>query len=217
MWVVTTDGFYSVVQFDKRKGKKLKVPYRLKDTDPDSWLVVRARVRADLERLKIHDLYIEKTLIGDYGYRAILTREEWADYLLAATYEIDYDSHFKEEASRNRPGRHSIYMDVWSALNRLESESKWYAQYGGYGEYRYGERLTPKHTAGNEPVKSDRTSILHSDDPLDNPILDERGNPFDISGILCVTCGFSPDEGDKLDEDGVCGWCRPMVTIGKQE
>lgn len=101
MWLFLPDGFVSVVA----KG----------DTDA---LTMRARVHADLERLRAHFSMGPITASGgtDYQYRALISREDFADGLASFALDIDY-ANFKTEVER-RVGskRERTYHKVWSLL-----------------------------------------------------------------------------------------------------
>src|SRR3954453_14899081 len=106
MWILTPDGFYSIVQKHGETG-----------------LCVRARVRADLDRLR--DRYLPtltattETPGGDYRFRAWATHEEVAEAIAAITRDLHYDN-FKSEVARSDRQRARAYHDVWEALGRLQ-------------------------------------------------------------------------------------------------
>ena len=106
MWLITTDGFYSVVQ--KRGEERLSV---------------RARVGADLDRLRERYMpALSKTLEtpeGDYRYRAWISRDELAEGLARVARDVTY-SNFKDEVGRKDPERERAYHDVWEVLGRLQ-------------------------------------------------------------------------------------------------
>lgn len=104
MWLVTTFGFFSIVQ---KKGT--------------GHLTVRARVRSDLDRLR--ERYLP-TLTptyqkpgSDYLYRATVSHADFGAAMAKIVSEIQYDN-FKSEVDRvqGHP-RELVYTDVWSALN----------------------------------------------------------------------------------------------------
>lgn len=104
MWLVTTRGFYSVVEH----------------RDDEDKLLVRGRVKADLERLE--DLLpgirrrIIKDVQADYAWRAVVDRTEWQEVVYRLTLELDYPNFKDAVAARQGYRRASIYMRVWSAL-----------------------------------------------------------------------------------------------------
>lgn len=104
MWLLTTFGFFSVVQ---KRGTK--------------HLTVRARVRSDLDRLR--DLYVpgltatKVTPDNDYAYRATVGHADLANAMGKIVADITYDN-FKSEVDRvqGHP-RELVYAKVWSALD----------------------------------------------------------------------------------------------------
>jgi hypothetical protein len=108
MWLLTTQGFYSVVQHG----------------EDANFLLVRARVRSDLAALTrlIPNLEIFETPDADYRWRATVTRMQWQVALTALGREIDYDN-FKG-AVRERSGgeRAALYGRVWDLLMSLQRE-----------------------------------------------------------------------------------------------
>ena len=106
MWVLTTHGFFSAVE----------------NRDDPSQVMVRARVREDLESLCAQldgpePVYGQGT---DYPWRTFVSKEEWAQWLAGAAREIEYDN-FKNAVAREQGhARASVYGEVWGALKRLE-------------------------------------------------------------------------------------------------
>ncbi|CAN5155318.1 hypothetical protein BH24ACT23_BH24ACT23_10200 [soil metagenome] len=78
MWLVSTQGFYSVVRHRR---------------DPDK-LIVRSRVREDLEELReqIPALRVFSDDSADYRWRAVVTQAEWVAAVAQLATEIDYDN-----------------------------------------------------------------------------------------------------------------------------
>lgn len=105
MWVMTTKGFYSVVE------------------TKDGMAMVRTRDRADLEALVDATgtaAPILETSHADYPFRVIVTKEEWARFVYDEARAIDY-SNFKAAVTKRQGGlRHDVYMRVWSALHGIE-------------------------------------------------------------------------------------------------
>lgn len=111
MWVFFAKaGFFSVVQ----------------PVDSTGYLVVRARVRDDLVRLR--RLYVPRlgkivlTPTRDYGFRAQVTRAEFAAGLAKAVSEIDFSNFKNEVATQLGKDRAHVYAQVWSALLVLQRE-----------------------------------------------------------------------------------------------
>lgn len=104
MWIITKDGFISVVEWRHDPG----------------CVLVRARVREDLLTL-VQDFAIERNPEADYMYRTVVTREELAAWLAKRVDDVCYTSHAKEEMTTSDDGtrdmaRYDAYMDVWGAL-----------------------------------------------------------------------------------------------------
>lgn len=107
MWVFLRSGFYAVKAYDPQKGgQAFDEPY----------VVVRARVRRDLEELvDRHDLVteIQDLVHADYRYHAWIPRNEWARVLHDEALDVTY-TNFKSSVPDDR---HDIYLSVWSVLN----------------------------------------------------------------------------------------------------
>ena len=114
MWLITPIGFFSVVR---------------KSTDiPTKTLTVRARVREDLEALKVGLLpelgEIQESKTNDYRYRAVAPREAVARAMADLATSLDYANFKNEVARRQGTVRAALYHDVWSELYRLQSQPK---------------------------------------------------------------------------------------------
>lgn len=107
MWIFTKEGFFSVVQDDYCK---------------EDELMVRARVKGDLERLK-EKITTEPGIItlghADYLYRMPVLREDWASYLHGAAMELDY-SNVKGTICEKNKNRQIAYFGVWSSMTDLQ-------------------------------------------------------------------------------------------------
>ncbi len=102
MWIMLSDSFISVVALrDKPKG----------DT-----LLVRGRVRGDLERL-FPSVAVAETPDADYAFRTFLTRTELVHALSEAVGKLDYPN-FK--ASVRDPDRHDAYLECWEAMQEFQ-------------------------------------------------------------------------------------------------
>lgn len=107
MWIVTTNGFLSIVE----------------DRDDYRNLQVRARVAEDITEHFPRAKVI--TMDGaDYRYRAIIKRRVVASRLRRYVMEeLDYDSHFKDIAIKTSPknaDRSSAYYSTWTAMSRMQ-------------------------------------------------------------------------------------------------
>lgn len=114
MWLITEDGFVSVVAHRDR---------------PDH-LLVRARARDDIENLcQVADeegiegfdpVGIFSLETSDYRWRLEVRRDDFAALTAALVGRIDYDN-FKNRVKKRDPERAELYMDVWSDLYRIQS------------------------------------------------------------------------------------------------
>ena len=106
MWLMTTQGFYSVVAHRRDRDK----------------LLVRARAREDLEALRdqIPELRIFSDADADYRWRAVVTRAEWVAAIAQLATEIDYDNFKNAVARRQGLPRERLYIRVWAQLRSLQ-------------------------------------------------------------------------------------------------
>jgi len=129
MWLFTTIGFFSATLTNKS--------YReLPKKQQTGHIMVRARVRDDLERLvELHMDAVPPTphykapeilaLPGhDYPYRIVVPHKDWVHLATRLAEMIDY-SNFKSAVDKALPGeegyaRHDLYMKVWSVMNGAE-------------------------------------------------------------------------------------------------
>jgi hypothetical protein len=110
MWIMTTIGFFSVVQ-----------------KEGTSHLTVRARVGSDLDRLReryLPGLSATKRTgdpgvrASDYPYRATVSHTDFAAAMSKMVADIGY-ANFKDEVERKQGhARESAYHDVWSVLSQ---------------------------------------------------------------------------------------------------
>ncbi|MBX3609188.1 MAG: hypothetical protein KF871_04775 [Hydrogenophaga sp.] len=110
MWLVTPVGFFSVVQ---------------KPTDiKNKTLTVRARVRSDLETLRLQFLpelgSIRESRINDYRFRAIAPQAAVAAAMARLVEHIDYANFKNEVTKRQGAERSHLYHEVWDVLYRLQ-------------------------------------------------------------------------------------------------
>ena len=113
MWIITTRGFLSVVQ-------------NLDSPGSDDALLVRGRVRADLDHFAdFVPRHRERPAVNatphfDYGYRLKTSREILAAYLAEYVSALNYPN-FKNEVAKADPKRAHVYMGVWTALHDLRA------------------------------------------------------------------------------------------------
>jgi hypothetical protein len=107
MWVLSTRGFFSAVQDGEDAGRVL----------------VRARVRGDLERLAEILPHLERwhDPDADYAWRALVDRREWAYALGVMAGEIDYRNFKDAVADRQGRTRAGVYGKVWRVLLGLRA------------------------------------------------------------------------------------------------
>src|SRR5512146_1789197 len=111
MWILTADGFYSVVQ----------KPW---DREPGT-LTVRARAPDDLERLRVHLPALGPTIedrAADYRWRAQVPAWELGSLMAQLVQRIDYDNFKRVVAKRLGPPRAALYHEVWDVLHELQAE-----------------------------------------------------------------------------------------------
>lgn len=124
MWVFTTQGFYSAVAH----------------RDIPDHLLIRARVKADLERLstQLPDAHVKARIFkddgADYQWRLLVTKQEWATALSRMTFELNYPNFKNEVRVRQGAKRASLYSSVWSTLLKLDKRKPW--ERWGYSDGR---------------------------------------------------------------------------------
>lgn len=134
MWVFTKKSFLSVVEYDPSKDLVHDSPFRKMTSRKGTHLLVRARVRADLEPLRsvVKNLVISEDKIADYQFRAVLPRAKFEKFMATQVHDIDYGSHFKEVVKANATEsslRYRAMMNVWSdmlVLQPLPTYKDWY-------------------------------------------------------------------------------------------
>jgi hypothetical protein len=111
MWVFTQYGFYSIVH---------------KDSD-EHHLLVRARFRGDLERLRKKEPRLGRTIVtedADYRFRAFIPREAAAELFATLMRELMY-ANFKAHAAEFLGNEHlSAYHEVWDVTRRTQEAKK---------------------------------------------------------------------------------------------
>jgi hypothetical protein len=110
MWLVTTFGFFSVVQkpWDKQS----------------QTLTVRARAREDLEKLRASYLAalgeVREDDSADYRFRAQAPADQVALACAQAVRDIDYDNFQSAILERHGWKRERIYHDAWHAFLAIQ-------------------------------------------------------------------------------------------------
>jgi hypothetical protein len=114
MWIVTTTGFYSVVEkpWDKEDGT----------------LTVRARAREDLEALRAKGLpelgEVKEDGDADYRFRAQATKAAVARAFYDQITAINYDNFKSAVGKRQGAKREAIYHDAWASLRQIQKERR---------------------------------------------------------------------------------------------
>ena len=112
MWLITPEGFFSIVQKPEDKA--------------EGALTIRARVADDLDRLRNTALpELGPTIRGagtDYRFRAKAPKSAVAAALAWMVETLDY-SNFKSEVARQHGSKRAhVYHDVWDVLFRLQTD-----------------------------------------------------------------------------------------------
>lgn len=116
MWIVLNDAYLSIVD------AKAAVDYKPNTApDLDDKLVVRARIKGDIERVFGPNVKVERTPMRDYLYRAYVRREDVAHALMAEVFQLDYGN-FKDSVREN--DRHSAYAAIWNIMYRLQNSKQ---------------------------------------------------------------------------------------------
>jgi hypothetical protein len=100
MWIMTNDGYLSIVS---------------KDCGPAE-LLVRARRAGDIERV-FPNAKVTRSTNSDYLYRAVLPRNEVKQAVAAMIDHIDYPN-FKDSVEDR--SLHAAYISVWCAMAGLQ-------------------------------------------------------------------------------------------------
>ena len=133
MWIINTDGFFSVVA-DKENNDRLVVRTR-KRTDLQVFIDTYGTLNSvqDTDLADLGEPILYETPTSDYTYRCYVTREVWAEYVSGAALSIDYPN-FKSEMSRNQHRNvreiNALHA-VWAEM--LEWQDKLYT-FDEYGE-----------------------------------------------------------------------------------
>ena len=102
MWIVFNKSFLSIV----------------KNRNNENQLLVRARVKGDIEKI-FEDADVFEDENADYQYRSYIIKENVANVISNELLKIDYDN-FKSSVSKDDIDKSHPYMNVWSALNKLQ-------------------------------------------------------------------------------------------------
>jgi hypothetical protein len=110
MWLLTTFGFFSIVEKPEDRGTGM--------------VTVRARVRGDIEALRAKYLpglsEIEGTPDRDYAWRGRVTKGDLAAGLGRIALDVNYANFETEVAQHMGYARELIYHDVYETLSALQ-------------------------------------------------------------------------------------------------
>lgn len=110
MWLITSFGYFSIVQ---------------KNSDKEAGtLTIRARIRRDLETLQQRYLPnlgpIDDSSGADYPYRAKAKREDVAQAFAQAMMDVRYSNFKAEIACQQGLERERICSEAWLTMRKLE-------------------------------------------------------------------------------------------------
>jgi hypothetical protein len=108
MWIFLSDAFLSIV-----------APEAGRNVDPAKFLIVRARVAGDIEKV-FPDAKVMADAGTDYRFHAIVKRGDVASKLAEETLRIAY-TNFKDTVTTQR--RRDAYLAVWYAMAGLQKKS----------------------------------------------------------------------------------------------
>lgn len=104
MWVFTKHGFYSIVQ----------------DKDNEEYLIVRARVKGDIEYY-FPDDPVDEDAGSDYRYRTRRHRSTVSALMNDIVDDIDY-TNYKAAVNMVDPRRSEYYGMVWAIMADMQFE-----------------------------------------------------------------------------------------------
>jgi hypothetical protein len=249
IWNFTDDGFTSVVEYSPPvtqwdKDLKKHVPFDdgiINNLPADycpadnktlsSHLLVRARIKEDLDALKAYDVDAVETenKLADYQYRLVIRRSAYAQYLYDKAMQLDYDSHVKETIDRRAPaiagGRYGALSAIWSACARWQPNNPWgnTVNYGGYGQQSYyaGNNKTGTQTTkpyANEAYNPKEVWTNGSGGAAPKAILPSPSGSAKVRSDFADTTKPTLDEVlDRLEEGS--GWVEPssQLQLGETE
>ena len=102
MWVMLNNAFLSIVE----------------NMNEPNELLVRARLKGDIERV-FENANVFEDETADYKYRSFIDRKKVQHEISKKVLDINYYN-FKASISKEEEERHNAYLQVWSALNRIQ-------------------------------------------------------------------------------------------------
>lgn len=233
MWIFTKRAFLSVVAYDPKQDREKASPFKKIAKNKLTHVLVRARVREDIEDLRIvvPNVKIVDDIAADYKYRAVITRSQWKKYVLRACDEIDYGSHFKEVVRDNASqgtARHKAMMSVWSAMIALQpwgkGDSNWGSSWAGYDNWSpqtwKGGGSTKTTTIGGKKIETlslDELEEVVSQgaETDDSPISLDKAKVFILQELKDVPDYLQPDETSRLTPTAFALWVRVLALRSK--
>jgi hypothetical protein len=243
MWDFTVDGFTSAVEYnppttyyDTKTKQTLDFVDEFTDRLPadyqpatketlSSHLLVRARVKADLDKLATYDADSIRfeDLSADYQFRIIIRRTAYAQYVYDTAMDINYTSHVKEEMNRRAPqvkgGRMGVFTKIWTAMASLQPNPP----YGGYtSTYEWPEYTGKVYggTSKGKGVSKDGSGQKAISSGTGSPYFDKdgkyipsyaTGSTFGYKDEDMLSTPLTKDEQDELFKDD------PNLRAGDEE
>lgn len=114
MWIFLNDSFVSVVAHKRN----------------EQLLLVRARIKGDLETLLGENTKVFSTPDNDYRFRAIVSKKQFAQVMKSRIENIDYKN-FKDSVESDQ--RHNVYLGVWTVMYKFQEKlygvKQWWLDY----------------------------------------------------------------------------------------
>jgi hypothetical protein len=120
MWVFLNNSFFSAVV----------------DKNNDNRLVVRARVKGDLERTFGEKTKVVETTDTDYRFRCFISKAHMKYVMCRQIENIDY-TNFKNSVDDKE--RHDHYLEVWCVMNEYQENHYPRESWEEYFESKYGK------------------------------------------------------------------------------
>jgi hypothetical protein len=215
MWLITEDGFYSVIAYNPKADRKSNSVFKSIAKGPNTHVLVRCRVKQHLEALRrvMPNLVIDDQSSADYRYRAVMPRRKWKGYLNQMTDAIDYEGHYKEVVRDAQPKElrqpmYSAMMSVWSIFAKLQPG-------GAYGYS--GKTRSSYYSAGKGTSTTSKLDDVLADDDWwarydQQDTLDaDAGEPIDLKALRELidsknTTELTQSEVYRLDDDAFDVW-----------
>jgi len=127
----------------------------VEDRNDKRLLVVRARRKGDIKRVfGKRAIEVKSDIMADYPYRTWVSKKLFAQVLAESVDRIDYGN-FK--SSVKDKALHDAYLDVWSAMIRVEKRRRFSRL-----QYAEADPYLPEH----DDIDLDDVPLLESDDDI---------------------------------------------------